>query len=687
MSIDTLPSFLCRSPLLSGESLASFLVRLSLLNRYQSPHTVISIAQERLAKKDVLTRPTCTETYQVLQQLTKLAAPTLYQATPHIFTGALTLPGDEVMTVKLPNGAMVPLLPAGPLRRHLWLTHRTAYCPACLKKGLYHRLAWVVWAVTTCLEHRCLLVRGCQACQTFLRIEDVVRGRCPQCRFDLTQAVAVDISQDTFGLFAQTTLGTWFGVDLEANIGHDVSQNGVQATWPQWAASMPQQTRSVLYRLVTGIQRALLDLNPEWTFWHEVGVCRPSPADLVDRRAGLLGLTTEMAYLSLVTAFKAVVNWPDGFYALLDAYQRRHGRSVTHNFPQDFGALYRLCLAGYWSSRRFQFVQDAFDHYLVANYPLTESLFFSRRYRTTPQLAGRLPCMPADEAAERLQVTPHILNRLLSLVFLVNYEGAIVRQSRQKPDFICRSEVLALQQRWQPGLPQEDVARILGVPVSILLDLVDAGMLTATGNPNGNCENLTFSQRSVMKLLERLMYGARSIREVGPYARPFESLAQVLPRFGYRAATVIELAKEHLIRFGWERQAGPQFGTLWVSTDDLDFRLEMVSDDRPFLSRLQVAQQMCIPVAVLMEYAQQGFIPFVREKGLGWQFSRIDVAAFTSQYLMIQDAAFLLDNSIYTMRQLMKNGLLKPVSGPSIDGCKRFLFDRADVEQLSLSRK
>lgn len=54
-------------------------------------------------------------------------------------------------------------------------------------------------------------------------------------------------------------------------------------------------------------------------------------------------------------------------------------------------------------------------------------------------------------------------------------------------------------------------------------------------------------------------------------------------------------------------------------------------------------------------------------------------------YLVIQEAAFLLDASIYTIQQLMKNGLLQPVSGPGIDGCQRLLFERADVEQLCFS--
>lgn len=677
--------FLCRSALRPGESLPSLLVRLAVLNAYQSPRMVLSIGQERLTQKDDLTRPMHAETYQVLQQLTKLTPSALYRATPHFFARAISLPGDETATVSLSGGETAPLLPANVRRSYLRSNHRVCYCPRCLETDAYFRQAWSPRAVTVCLEHRCLLVRGCQSCQSFLRLQDVVKGQCPKCQFDLTQAVVSDVTQDAFGLFAQTTLLRWFGLVRE-ECGHQFSlPNSLQETWTPWTASMPQQPTAVLYHLVEGVQRSLLRIKPNWHYWHTEGGCMPPPLGFVKRRARLQGLTPEMTYLLSATAFKALVNWPHGFYAFLDAYQERNGRSVKHQFPQDFGDLYRLCLNGRWSSPHFQFVQAAFDRYLIANYPLTPALFSSRRYRMRPQLAARLPCMPADEAAQRLQVSPRMLNRLVSQRFLGVYKGEIVRKSPRQPDFICRSEVLTLQQRWELGIPQADAVRFLGVSELILIDLVDAGMLTTVNSPDERCDNWLLSPKSVTRLLERLMYSARPIREIQPYARPLVEMAQALSYYGYRAATIMQLAWEQLIRVSWERQPAPQSGRLWVSTEDLDFRLELLCDDRPFLSRVQAARQLCVPVANLMEWESKGLISCSREKGLGWQFDRADVERFDAQYLLLTEAASLLDVSTYMVRQWMKKDRLSPVSGPSIDGCKRLLFRRSDVEQLRLS--
>jgi hypothetical protein len=678
--------FLCRSALRPGESLPSLLVRLAALNAYQSSRMVLSIGQERLTQKDDLARPMHAETYQVLQQLTKLTPSALYQATPHFFARAMTLPGDDTATVSLPDGETAPLLPANVWRSHLRLNNRAYYCPRCLETDAYFRQAWLPWTVAICLEHRCLLVWGCQCCQSFLRLQDVVKGQCPQCQFDLTQAVVSDVTQDAFGLFAQATLLRWFGL-IQKGCGQQFSlPNSLQERWIPWTVSMPQQPTAVLYHLVEGVQRSLLRIEPNWHYWHRDGGCMPPPLGFVKRRARLQGLTPEMAYLLAATAFKALVNWPHGFYAFLDVYQERNGRSATHQIPQDFGDLYRLCLNGRWSSPHFQFVQVAFDRYLIENYPLTSTLFSSRRYWTRPQLAAKLPCMPADEAAQRLQMSPRMLNRLVSQRFLVVYKGEIVKKSPHQPDFICRSEVLTLQQQWQLGIPQEDAARLLGVSAPVLIDLVDAGMLTMANNSNERNGNWLLSSRSVTRLLERLMYSARPIREIQPYARPLADMAQALSYYGYRAATVMQLAWEQLIRVSWERQPGPQSGRLWVSTEDLDFRLELLCDDRPFFSRVQAAHQLSVPVANLMEWESKGLISCSREEGLGWQFNRADVERFDAQYVLLREAVSLLDVSTYMVQQWMKKDCLSPISGPSIDGCKRLLFRRSDVEQLCLSR-
>jgi hypothetical protein len=676
MSLHDTHPFLCRSPLLPGESLASLLVRLSLLNAYPSPAMVTSVGKARLPAKDVLTQPRYAETYHVLAGLTRLAPATLYQATAHAFAGLLTSPGEAFPTVEMGDGEVVPLLSPVVLQHHIRPAERASYCPRCLQEGRYHRLTWMLCAANVCLAHRCLLVGACQTCQALLRVVDIVKGRCPQCQFDLTAATAVDVSGDEFGLFAQTTLLSWFGLAPERS-----GTNG-----SQWSASLPQQTGPILYRLVTGIQRSLLGIDPDWPYLHKATSELSSSSSSVSGRSRLQSLTPEIAHLLLATAFKAMVNWPHGFYDFLDAFQGRNGRTVTHAFTRDFGKLYHLCLARRWASPHFQFVQEAFDHYLVESYPLAAPLFSSQRYRSTPHLANRLPCMTADEAAERLQTTTRTLNRLVARGFLVNYRGKIARKAIQRAPFICRPEVLALQQRWSSGLPQEDVACLLGLTIPILADLVDAGMLTTICMPNTEDAGPTFTSKPVMSLLDRLMYGTVSKGALQPDTGFLSEMAATLARFGYRPASVMHLARKHLIRFGWEKQPGPYFGAFWVSTEDLDFQLDLLPEERPYLSRLQAARRLQVPVAILMEWSLHGFLSFVREPGAGWQFARAELDRFTAQYARLEETARLLGVSNYTLRQWMKKGRLFPICGPSVDGCQRPLFHRTDVKRLLLSR-
>lgn len=675
MSLHDTHPFLCRSPLLPGESLASLLVRLSLLNAYPSPGMVTSVGKARLPAKDVLTQPRHAETYHVLAGLTQLDPATLYRATVHAFAGLLALPGEAFPTVELGEGEVVPLLSPPVLQHHIRPAQHASYCPRCLQEGSYHRLAWMLCAANVCLTHRCLLVGACQACQTLLRVVDIVKGQCPHCQFDLTSATAVDVAGDEFGLFAQTTLLDWFGLTPERS----------GTNWSKWSTSLPQQTGAILYRLVIGIQRSLFGIDRDWPYWRQANRELPSSLSSVHGRCRQQSLMPEMAYLLLVTAFKAMVNWPHDFYDFLDAFQGRNGRAVTYAFTRDFGALYHLCLAKRWALPHFQFVQEAFDHYLVEAYPLAAPLFSSQRYRSTPYLANRLPCMTADEAAERLQTTTRTLDRLVARGFLVNYRGKIARKPIHRPPFICRPEVLALQERWASGIPQEDVARLLGMSIPILADLVDAGMLATSCVSHTERSGPTFAHEPVMTLLDRLMYGTVSKDALQPDTGFLAEMAPTLARFGYRPASVIHLARKHLIRFGWENQPEPHFGAFWVSTEDLDFQLELLPEERPYLSRLQAARRLQVPVAILMEWSLHGFLSFVRAPGAGWQFARAELDRFTAQYARLEETACLLDVSNHTLRQWMKKGRLSPICGPSVDGCQRPLFRRADVERLLIS--
>ncbi|MEW5959804.1 MAG: TniQ family protein [Chloroflexota bacterium] len=174
---------LLRSPLLPGESLPSYLVRLAKLNGYHTPNLVIQLCQERLSQPDIITRPTRAETYAQLTELTKLDDDRLYAASAHILAITILPAGTEPELIALRSGVGVALLPSAVLRQHLWPETDAQFCPHCLAEASYHRLAWLPQAVSACLAHRCLLVKGCPICGEKLKTGDVVEGRCGRCDF------------------------------------------------------------------------------------------------------------------------------------------------------------------------------------------------------------------------------------------------------------------------------------------------------------------------------------------------------------------------------------------------------------------------------------------------------------------------------------------------------------------------
>jgi hypothetical protein len=73
------------------------------------------------------------------------------------------------------------------------------------------------------------------------------------------------------------------------------------------------------------------------------------------------------SYILYATAFKAMVNWPQGFHGFLDAYRLRDGQLPSDYVRRDLGRLYSFWLKRAWGLPAFQFVQEAFDQYLLSS--------------------------------------------------------------------------------------------------------------------------------------------------------------------------------------------------------------------------------------------------------------------------------------------------------------------------------
>ncbi|MBP8060094.1 MAG: hypothetical protein KA314_30010 [Chloroflexi bacterium] len=74
-------------------------------------------------------------------------------------------------------------------------------------------------------------------------------------------------------------------------------------------------------------------------------------------------------------------------------------------------------------------------------------------------------------------MNPYTLKRFVALDFLVTYTKQGEKSSPYQLTLLRRQEVLALQSRWQWGLPQADVCQPLGVSEQVIVALVETRML------------------------------------------------------------------------------------------------------------------------------------------------------------------------------------------------------------------
>lgn len=349
MSNSFLP-LLCRTELQVSESLPSFLLRLSQENGYHSPTMIARICRERLTYPDEVTRPTRSQTYQVLASLVRIAAEKLYASSVHRLAAAMTPSTYPSQWITLPADQTVPVMSNGLLRRHTWPESDVQFCPLCLRESGHHRLAWMPLAMSVCLTHRCLLIRGCPRCHENLAIADLLAVRCAHCGFDLATTSTVDVSVDGIGLLGQRTILSWLGLHPP----------------PAHCGSLPDQPPAVLYRFLDGLCRTIMGVRQSWPNLHQ------PPAGMAPRLfpcTSKRDITPAKAYILYTTAFQGVARWPSGFYDFLDAYRLRDGRSEEGSVYHDLHHIYVHWLEKAWRHADFRFVQEAFDHYLLERYP------------------------------------------------------------------------------------------------------------------------------------------------------------------------------------------------------------------------------------------------------------------------------------------------------------------------------
>ena len=118
-----------------------------------------------------------------------------------------------------------------------------------------------------------------------------------------------------------------------------------------------------------------------------------------------------------VAALAGLANWPQGFYTLLQNYlpeRRINGIGCPPYFSWPF-ALIHTWLFGMWAHDEYDFIQEAFDEFIIEHPDLFETKIWRERITNRPGFSEKFPYIPRYKASQMLAISQSAVEKLIQL--------------------------------------------------------------------------------------------------------------------------------------------------------------------------------------------------------------------------------------------------------------------------------
>ncbi|EGY02502.1 hypothetical protein AZA_90701 [Nitrospirillum viridazoti Y2] len=531
---------------------------------------------------------------------------------------------DEKSVVLM--GAMVSRDFVNPRRKHL--------CPHCCQDEPYHRRLWDFAAAVACPVHGTLLIHECPDCGKALTWRSSSWTYCCGCGFDLLKAdpePAGDMRGPLglAGLFKASP-----GHPLIAALGVD---GAIRLVYMLGQAHQPQDGR--LKQIST--------------------LARRRPKVFLECLNG---------------GWDACADWPASFYRYLDDLRAQaSGREGKYGLVKEYGSL-ALRIMGKTSDPKYAVIRRKFMEH-VANLPLpvTNSRYIGEVYEEL----GMRRYLRMQEAVALFKTSPPKMKKLAESwgVFVV------LPQGRGSFSVLDAEKVENLKRHLEQFVSKEGAARILGVPWKVMERLEQLNLICKSDDPDADVIfKIAYRRADLKSLVDSIRKGLR--RYAAPYPKHFVDMATFIRKLPFTAHKgeqwVIEAIKKgHIQPVGVRGQIKGLAGLLFAE-DQLD--AFAAAYPKTALSITEVADVLGIERQAVAHLRRRGFIeggsgrvrtvqPIVAPQAL---------AKFNEQFVMTAEIHRRCGVTASAIPRLLRKAGVRPVSGPSVDGGRRFVFRRDD---------
>lgn len=594
-----------------------------------------------------------------LAQLTRASIKELYNHTFHPFAARLMSPVQSLDEVSFPLDGCLTFWPLRPHRD--FISPKASWCPLCLAEAQYVRQHWHVPMSVSCDIHKCWLLEKCPACENRMKDEDLLSGRCGTCAFRLAETLPVAIPDGDLLRQMQATL-----------------MSCLQGQPPDRQLGLPDVPPAVLLAVWVGLRYAAQRAGNGWPFHHiPEGIPVPD-LDIVKMRL----LTLHERACLYATGFRGLLDWPQGFFSYLDAYRQRPqpGKDLT-GLQREFGVLHMSWFKRFWKDPAFDFIQQAFNDYLLTHVP-AHHVAMSLRVHDYPELLEQVEYVKLPVAQKQFGITAPMADRLAREGHLtIHYFG----QSDGR--WMLRSDLVQLQERWNSYLTTLETGTLLGVGGDTTRALVADGLVRSVPKNTGTkfrAQRYVYRD-SVLELIQSLKQHT--------IIQPFDEdagmyLSEVSVHGGGAGFGSPELLR--LVCLGRLSAYHPDetlfpLSDLWFAPEVVEDFIKIAKEAQGLMSLTETQHCLGVKRVTVQHYVDTNQLQPVYAYGPKQFFRRQDVLAVRDYSLLPEEAALILNTGTGYIMSLALQGILPVMSGPGIKhGNTRYRFDQ---RQLMLWRE
>lgn len=637
--------FLARTALTADESLESYLIRLSLLNSYQSTNSARLIATARLGARgwtDNMRAPRLPETYDLLEELTCVSRKQLYGATVHRFALAIVPPHDTPDSVDLADTGRMALLPNAHLTKWVRAYDDAAFCPLCLEGSqAYHKNSWSIRANCVCVKHGCLLETCCSECGSSLSITDVTLGVCHKCSKPLSRNAVRHVTEEPQKLAMHATMHAWLGL-------------------PDYGKADPLGLPDVLPRVLFNVVHGLKwSIGRSRTYTRkELGI-----VDGVSDETNRVAISDEGANVAndvlfhlLAAAFHCITDWPYNFKILLNRMERASERGLG------LGTLYTQWIADRWSTSDYAFLQNEFDDWLAAK--VIPSIARTSRYKSRSQMhENRLYVLPTP-AMYMLRLGKPTFDQLVA-------KGTLILLEVNGERCLRLDEVTALRDKWGKAITLQQTCERLRVSKSTAINMIRLGMIQPVRGPtfDGASEWL-LDAASVRLCLMNVLGAAHPVSTADePEGRwlTIGKAAQHATSSNLTISRLLLAIRDGRLPAYWIDGHGKGIHGLRIAKRDLARFVPSFEPVRTVTPRHEVAARLGIKATVVSKWVTSGLLAPVCMEGNAMYFEKAQIDRFVADHIFTEEAATILGIGVLAVQNWARNGRLHPVAGPGVD--------------------